>query len=140
MFKVTISHFSNNSYRKNLRPLKVIISLKNHYLQNHSIHLNKTWKQNPKTKHSRLIEITLHHYRWRASNVDMCSALMANVQCGFFNEPHLLWHGASFYNGHLRGSVTLLSVAERLAVDQLFNDLSLSRLGFKHPSGKFKRM
>ena len=28
----------------------------------------------------------------------------------------LLWHGASVYNGHLRGPVTLTSVAERLEV------------------------
>ena len=28
--------------------------------------------------------------------------------------PHLLWHGASVDNGHLRGHVTLTPVAERL--------------------------
>ena len=31
--------------------------------------------------------------------------------------PHLLRHGASVYNGHLRGPVTLTPIAERLAVD-----------------------
>ena len=58
-----------------------------------------------------------HHCWWRASNVDLCSALMAIRQWGFFSVPHLLWHGASVYNGHLRGPVTLTSIAERLAVE-----------------------
>ena len=31
--------------------------------------------------------------------------------------PHLLWHGASVYDGHLRGPVTLAPNAERLAVE-----------------------
>ena len=31
--------------------------------------------------------------------------------------PHLLWHGASVYYGHLRGPVTLTPNAERLAVE-----------------------
>ena len=34
----------------------------------------------------------------------------------FFNFPHLLWHGISVYNGHLRGPVTLTLVAECLPV------------------------
>ena len=37
----------------------------------------------------------------------LCSALMAIEQWGFFSVPFLLWHGASVYNGHLRGPVTL---------------------------------
>ena len=44
-------------------------------------------------------------------------ALMAIVQSGFFSVPHLLWHGASVYNGHLRGPMTLSPYAERLAVE-----------------------
>ena len=56
-----------------------------------------------------------HHYRWRAANFDLCLAFMAVEQWGFFSVPHLLWHGASVYNGHLRGPVTLTSLAERLA-------------------------
>ena len=47
-----------------------------------------------------------HHCRWRAANFDLCSALMAIEQWGFFSVPHLLWHGASIYDGHLRGPVT----------------------------------
>ena len=52
------------------------------------------------------------HCQWRAANFDLCSALMAIEQWGFFNVPHLLWH---VYNGHLRGPVTLTPIAERLA-------------------------
>ena len=76
-----------------------------------------------------------HHYRWRAENVDLCSALMAIEQWGFFNVPHLLWNGASVYNGHLRGPVTLTPIAERLAVGLSLSDydLALSLLGFEHP-------
>ena len=57
-----------------------------------------------------------HHWRRRAANLDLCSALMAFEQWGFFSVPHLLWHGASVYNGHLRGLVTLTPITERLAV------------------------
>ena len=60
-----------------------------------------------------------HHCRWRAANFDLCSALLAIEQSGFFRVPHLLWHGTSFYNGHLRGHATLSSNAESLAVELL---------------------
>ena len=36
---------------------------------------------------------------------------------GFFNVPPLIWHGASVYNSHLRGPVTLSPITERLAVE-----------------------
>ena len=58
-----------------------------------------------------------HHYRWRAENFDLSSALMAIEQWGFFNVPPLIWHGASVYNSHLRGPVTLSPITERLAVE-----------------------
>ena len=58
------------------------------------------------------------HYRWRTANFDLCCALMAIEQWGFFSVPHLLWHGASVYNGLLRGPVTLTRTAERLAVER----------------------
>ena len=64
-----------------------------------------------------------HHYRWRAANFYLCLALMAIEQWGFFSVPHLVWHGASVYNDHLRRPVTLTLIAERL-----------SRLGFEHPT------
>ena len=57
------------------------------------------------------------HRRWCAANFDLCSALMAIEQWGFFNVPHLLRHGPALYNGHLRGPVTLTPVAERFAVE-----------------------
>ena len=38
-----------------------------------------------------------HHYRWRAENFNLCSALIANEQWGFLNLPHLLWHWASAF-------------------------------------------
>ena len=56
-----------------------------------------------------------HHCRWKAANFDLCSALIAIEQWGFFSVPHiLLWHGASIYYGHLRGPVTLTHYAERM--------------------------
>ena len=45
-----------------------------------------------------------HHYWWRAANFDICSALMAIEQWGFFSVPHLLWQGASVCNGHCNRS------------------------------------
>ena len=46
------------------------------------------------------------------------SALMAIKQLGFFNVPHLLWHGPIFNNGHFRGPLTLTPVPiKRLAVE-----------------------
>ena len=48
---------------------------------------------------------------------DLCSAIMAIKQWGFFNVSHLLWHGASVNNGHLREPVTLTTISERLAVE-----------------------
>ena len=58
-----------------------------------------------------------HHYWWRAANFDLCSTRTAIEQWGFFSVSHLLWHGTSVYNVHLRGPVTLATIAERLAVE-----------------------
>ena len=58
-----------------------------------------------------------HHYRWRTANFEFFLALMVIEQWGFFSVPHLLWHRASVYNGHLRGPVTLTPIAEGLAVE-----------------------
>ena len=60
-----------------------------------------------------------HHYRWSSAHVDQCSALMAIEQWGCVSVSHLLWHGTSVYNGHLRGPATLAPVTERLAVELL---------------------
>ena len=65
-------------------------------------------------------EFFTQHYRWRSANFDLCSALVAIGHSGFFSVPHLLWHGASVYNGHLRGPLTLTPFAERLAVNTCF--------------------
>ena len=60
-------------------------------------------------------------YRWRAANFDLCSALIAIEQWGFFRAPRLLWHGVPFYNGHLRGLVTqLLANVKRWSCYYLF--------------------
>ena len=75
-----------------------------------------------------------HHCRWRAPNFDLCSALMAIEQWGFFNVPNLLRHGPTLYNGHLRAPMTLASVIEHLAVEPsttCFYDLRLSRSGIE---------
>ena len=47
------------------------------------------------------------HYRWRAADFDLCSVFMTIEQWRFFSVPHLLWHGPSVYNGHLRGPMPL---------------------------------
>ena len=77
-----------------------------------------------------------HHYRWRAANFDLCSALMAIEQWGFFSLPHLMWHGPSVYNGHIQGPVTLTPIAERLAVELslLFLQLKSVEPGIRTPN------
>ena len=44
---------------------------------------------------------------------------MTFEQYVYYRMPHLLWHGSSVYNGHLRGLVTLTTFADRLAVELL---------------------
>ena len=48
-----------------------------------------------------------HHCRWKAAKFDLCSALMAIEQWGFFRVPHLLWHGVSedTWHSHLLPSI-----------------------------------
>ena len=41
-----------------------------------------------------------------------------------FRVPQLLRHGASVYNGHFRGPVTLTFIAERLAVELSLPDFT----------------
>ena len=57
------------------------------------------------------------NYGWRAANVDLCSALMAIEQWGFFSVPQLVWLGASIYNGHLQGTVPLTPIATCLVLE-----------------------
>ena len=72
-----------------------------------------------------------HHCRWRATNFDLCSALMAIEQWGIFNVPHLLWHGQTLFNDHLRGPVihTCCRAFDSGAIATFFNELDLSRPG-----------
>ena len=79
-----------------------------------------------------------HHYRWRAAHFDPCSALMTIEQWGFLSVTHLLWHGASVYNGHLRGSThdthTYRRALRSGAVTTCFYDFGLSRLVCEYPN------
>ena len=77
-----------------------------------------------------------HHYRWRTANFDLCSALIASEQWGFFSVPYLLWQGASVNNGHQRTLDTHTSCRafSSGAVTICSYDLGLSRLGFEHPT------
>ena len=60
---------------------------------------------------------SLHHWRWRAANFDLCSVLMAIEQWGFFSVLHPLFTGHPFKSGPLREPVTFAPIAERLAVE-----------------------
>ena len=73
-----------------------------------------------------------HNYWWKAANFDLCSALIAIEQWGFFSVPHLLWHGAS--SPRTRDTHTNWSAFCTGAVSTCFYDLGLSRLGFEHPT------
>ena len=57
-----------------------------------------------------------HHSRWKAANFWSILCTHDIEQWGFFCVPHLVWHGASVYKGHIRGPVTLTPIAERLAM------------------------
>ena len=72
------------------------------------------------------------------SQFDPYSALIIIEQLGFLSVPHLLWHGASSYNGHLRDRCDSPPVVERLAVvlPDDFYDLGLSRMGTEHYTEK----
>ena len=81
-----------------------------------------------------------HHDRWRAAYFDRCSALLAVVHWRFFGLPHLLWHRASLYAGHLQGPVApyLLPTVWQWSCQYLFYNLGLSRLGFEHPTFRLR--
>ena len=77
-----------------------------------------------------------HHYQWSTIHYDLFLTLMAIEQWGFFNVPHLLWHGPTLYNDHLRCSVTLTPcrVFGSGALTTCLNNLNLSRPGIGHRS------
>ena len=65
-----------------------------------------------------------HHYRRRASNFVLYSALMTIEHWAFLSVPHLLWHGISVYNSHIWGPMTLTPVVEHLAEELSLPDLT----------------
>ena len=81
-----------------------------------------------------------YHYMWRIANFDLCSALTAIEQWGFFSVPHLLWHGASVYSWsspRTRDTHTFCITNSSGAVITCFYDIGLSRLGLQHPTFRF---
>ena len=84
------------------------------------------------------METSLLLVKARAVNFNLCSTPMAIELWGFFSVPNLLWHGASVYNGHLPGHVTLTSVASSVANTTCFFDLGLLRLEFEHPTFRMR--
>ena len=77
-----------------------------------------------------------HLYQWRAANFDIYSALMTIEQWRFLSVLHLLWHGTSVYNDHLRELMTPVAnqALSSGADTTCFNDCDLSRLGFEQPT------
>ena len=63
-----------------------------------------------------LFGVGRHHYR-RRSPFFLSLLGIAIKQWGFFNVPHVLWHGPTVNSCHLRGPVTLKPVDEHLAVE-----------------------
>ena len=79
-----------------------------------------------------------HHYRWKAANFDLCSALMAIEQWGFFTYcdrglPFIMVISEDPWHSHL-----LLIVCSG-AVTPCFNDFGMSRLGFEKPTLRGER-
>ena len=58
----------------------------------------------------------VHFYGYLTITFEMLHNLTIE-QWEFFGVPHLLWQATSAYNGHLRETVTLKPVEERLAVE-----------------------
>ena len=72
---------------------------------------------------------------------DLYSTFMAIEQWGFISMPHLLWHGSSVKNDHLRkprDTHTSCRAFSCGAVTTSFYDLGLSRLGLKHPTFRLR--
>ena len=74
-----------------------------------------------------------HHNRWRTAKFDPCPAHMTIEQWGFFNMPHLLWHGA-WSSPRTRDTHTHCQAFGSWAVTTCFYDLGPSRLEFEHPT------
>ena len=76
-------------------------------------------------------------HRWRAAHFDLCAAFMVIEHWGFLSVPILLCHGASVYNGHLRGHVTLTLNAEQWKFYYLFLRLKSIGAGIRTPKLPF---
>ena len=76
-------------------------------------------------------EFFTHNYRWMDANFDLCSALMAIEQWGFFSVPHLLWHGHPFIMVISEDPWHLYLLPS--GWQWSWHDLGLWRLGFEHP-------
>ena len=70
-----------------------------------------------------------HHNWWRTAKFDPCPAHMTIEQWGFFNMPHLLWHGA-WSSPRTRDTHTHCQAFGSWAVTTCFYDLGPSRLEF----------
>ena len=90
-----------------------------------------------------------HHFGWRTSYFDPCSAHMAIEQWGVFSVTNLLWHGIPFIKFVMSYFVccvkhqssprtcythTCCRAIGSGAVTTCYDDLGLSRLGFEHPA------
>ena len=75
-----------------------------------------------------------HHYGYRTAKFDLNSTLLAIEQWELFCVSHLLWNGASVYNGHLRGSVTLTPIVEQWSCHYLFLRLRTVAAGIRTPN------
>ena len=95
---------------------------------------------NPKWKWTRiLLSCTFLIVTWWSSDISWNSG--GGARLSVWNQS--LWHGASVYNGHLRGHVTLTPNTERLAVElslqcTCFNDWGMLRLGFDHQTFRLR--
>ena len=75
------------------------------------------------------------HCRWWAAHFDRCLALLAIEQWEFFSVQHLLWNGAF---PRTRYTHTYCGAFSSAAVTSCLYDLSLSRLGLKHPTFRLR--
>ena len=79
-----------------------------------------------------------HLCRWRAENVDLCSALMAIEQWGFFSVSHILWHFIMVISKNPWHSYMYSSICGKWSCHYLFYDLDPSRLVFEHPTVRLR--
>ena len=98
------------AFRKVHLSEKTLTTFKNLRLKNHEAIFNETWHKASfgwfvclfgVHRHTREFFIHKETSPSPSPNFDLCSALMAIEQRGFFGVPYLLWHGASVYTGQV---------------------------------------